>query len=96
MPGADAVGLPGFERPPVIETILGVHFEPIRGLTAVYLGLFWRSLQRDRWPAVRELTPIPPQIEQYDISPITPFRFALNEMERPEIRVRLDSQRDAR
>ena len=92
MSGVNADGLPGFERPPVIETILGVHFEPIRDLRGVYLGLFWRHLRREQWPDVRELTPISSQIEQFDVSPTAPFRFALTETKQPQTRVRLDSQ----
>ncbi len=96
MPGNDLPGLPEFERPPVIETILGVHFKPIRGLTTAHLGLFWDSLGKDEWPHLRELESILPQIERFDVSPTAPFRFMLREMERPEIRLRFSNQGESK
>lgn len=36
--------LPSFERPPLIETVLGVQFAPIKGLSTAHLGLFWGQL----------------------------------------------------
>lgn len=36
--------LPTFERPPLIETVLGVQFAPIKGLSTAHLGLFWGRL----------------------------------------------------
>lgn len=79
-----------FDRPPVVETVLGVHFKPIRGLTTAHLGLFWELLGRDDWPKLRELGAIRPQIERFDESPTAPLRFALEQIERPEVRLRLD------
>lgn len=36
--------LPTFDRPPLIETVFGVQFAPIRGLSTAHLGLFWSKL----------------------------------------------------
>ena len=91
MSGARDAGFPEFGRPPVIETVLGVHFEPIRGLTAAHLGLFWQRLGRHKWPTIRELAPIVAQVERFDVLPTTPFRFSFTEVDPPEIRLRLDS-----
>lgn len=42
--------LPSFEKPPVVETVLGAQFDEMRGLTNAHLGLFWARLRdRSRW-----------------------------------------------
>ena len=91
MPGKDTTGLPEFARPPVIETILGVHFKPIRGLTTAHLGMFWHALGRDHWPNLRELDAIVPQVERFDVSPTAPIRFMLKQMQQPEVRLRFSN-----
>ncbi len=45
--------LPSFDRPPVIETVLGVQFDPIPKLTNAHLGAFWMTLG-DEWPHVAD------------------------------------------
>lgn len=45
--------LPSFERPPVIETVLGVQFDPIPNLSNAHLGAFWYSIRKD-WPHVSD------------------------------------------
>ena len=37
--------LPSFKRPPVVETVLGVQFEPLRGFRNAHLGAFWKFLE---------------------------------------------------
>jgi uncharacterized protein (TIGR04255 family) len=49
--------LPTFDRPPVVETVLGFQFEPIPKLTTGHLGLFWKSLAEE-WVSVAETAPI--------------------------------------
>jgi uncharacterized protein (TIGR04255 family) len=41
--------LPSFKSPPVVETVLGVEFEPLAALTVPYFGLYWSRI-RDRYP----------------------------------------------
>jgi uncharacterized protein (TIGR04255 family) len=53
-----------YERPPVVETILGIQFEPLPKLLNAHLGLFWQDLRGD-WPNVREASPLQPQHEQF-------------------------------
>lgn len=60
---ADA--LPSFKQPPVVETVLGVQFEPIRGFTNAHLGAFWQTLGLD-WPNVADAPPLEQQFEQFE------------------------------
>lgn len=57
--------LPSFDRPPVIETVLGVQFGLIEGLTNAHLGAFWSTLSSD-WPHVTDAPPLDQQFEQFD------------------------------
>lgn len=40
-------GLPDYERPPAIETLLGFYFEPLRGWRTPNFGLFWNEIRAD-------------------------------------------------
>jgi len=52
-------GLPRFKRPPVVETVLGVHFRPLEKFNSVYQGLLWERCFRERFPELEER----PQVE---------------------------------
>jgi len=54
--------LPSFDRPPVVELVMGVQFEPLKKLQASYLGLFWETV-RDAYSKCSENPPITPQLE---------------------------------
>lgn len=57
--------LPDYSRPPVVETILGVQFEPLPGLHNAHLGAFWKTLGED-WPTVADASPLEPQFERFE------------------------------
>jgi uncharacterized protein (TIGR04255 family) len=59
--------LPDYERPPVIEVVSGITFEPIKGLAAPYLGLLWQKF-RSQYPRCREVAPLLPILEKFDES----------------------------
>lgn len=54
--------LPSFNRPPVVEVVMGVQFQPLRLLQAPYFGLFWQTV-RAEYPRCSENPPITPQLE---------------------------------
>ena len=60
--------LPSFDRPPVIETVLGVQFDPIPGLTNAHLGAYWESLG-DEWPHVRDAPTLNRVVEEFGVEP---------------------------
>jgi uncharacterized protein (TIGR04255 family) len=55
--------LPSFKKPPVIETVLGVQFEPIAKFTNAHLGVFWKRLAGDWTPA--DAPPLEPVFERF-------------------------------
>jgi len=58
-------GLPSFERPPVIETVLGVQFDPLQEFRNAHLGAFWKFLGPAEWPKVTDAPTIDPQFERF-------------------------------
>ena len=56
---------PDYERPPVIETVLGVQFDRLPALSNAYLGLFWNRLDREAWPTVEDAALLPNQRERF-------------------------------
>jgi uncharacterized protein (TIGR04255 family) len=58
------VRLPTYDRPPVVETVVGVQFDPIRGLSNGHLGAFWHQLG-DEWPRVSHANPLNQEFEEF-------------------------------
>lgn len=58
-------GLPSYRRPPVVETVLGVQFQAIPGLTNAHLGAFWGQLE-GKWPTVADAPTLDPVYERFD------------------------------
>ena len=56
--------LPDFRKPPIVESLLGLQFEPIEGLTSAHLGLLWERF-RDEFPSIQEQPPLRPAIEEF-------------------------------
>jgi uncharacterized protein (TIGR04255 family) len=64
MTDAHSEHLPDFEKPPVVETVLSVQFEPLIQMRAVHLGLLWQEF-RDKLPRTEERPPLEPLIERF-------------------------------
>lgn len=52
-----------YANPPVVETILGIQFEPLREFSNAHGGLFWAQLDNNQWPSVTDATPLEAQFE---------------------------------
>ena len=92
-----------FDRPPVIETVLGIQFQPLQKWQTPIFGLFWATI-RERYPQYKVVAPIERQIEDVDqprrevgvpaISsyplPLTPRCWFFNESETQLIQVQPD------
>jgi len=57
--------LPDYDSPPVVETILGVQFDPLAGYRNAHSGAFWKTLNAEEWPSLYDLPPLPPQFERF-------------------------------
>lgn len=54
-----------FDRPPIVETVLGVQFESLAGLTSAHLGWFWKQFLGPEWDSALNATLIPDQFERF-------------------------------
>lgn len=61
----DSNQFPDYENPPVVETILGVQFDKLAGLSNAHLGAFWKSLDPEEWPTVADASALPNQTERF-------------------------------
>jgi uncharacterized protein (TIGR04255 family) len=57
--------LPSFNRPPVVEVVMGVQFQPLKQLQAPHVGVFWQTV-RAQYPSCSENPPITPQVEDLE------------------------------
>jgi uncharacterized protein (TIGR04255 family) len=68
--------LPKFNKPPVIETVLGVEFEPLSNFLIPHFGLFLLDL-KDSYSSFKELPPLDSQIEKFEGDSIEIASFQL-------------------
>lgn len=57
--------LPKFDKPPVIEMVIGVEFADLVGLSIPHFGLFWGQIQ-DKYPLCAVKEPAPSRIEIFE------------------------------
>lgn len=57
------VPLPDYDRPPVVETVMAVHFPRLRPLTSIELLEFWRTSLRADYPVASERPPYQVPVE---------------------------------
>lgn len=58
-------GLPYFENPPVVESVLGFQFDPLPGLNNAHLAMFWQTLGEDAWPQINDTQLIQTVFERF-------------------------------
>jgi uncharacterized protein (TIGR04255 family) len=64
--GDSAPASPKFRKPPVVEVVMGVQFEPLKGFGDPHAGLFWAThLGKDSWPKVRVAPHLPSSFERF-------------------------------
>ncbi len=56
---------PEFNHPPVYETVLGLHFSPLKVFSIPHFGLYWAKI-RDEYPQQELRPPLSPAIEQFE------------------------------
>lgn len=58
--------LPSFDAPPVMETVLGVFFRPVRKLNCVRQGIYWNDILRVDFPEFELRPPLEHVVERFD------------------------------
>jgi uncharacterized protein (TIGR04255 family) len=66
--------LPDFDKPPIVETVLSVQFDPLPLLKTAHLGLLWDEY-RSTFPRSEDRPPLEPIMEQFPES--APSRIGL-------------------
>lgn len=61
---------PTFEKPPIVEFVLGIQFDALPGLSTAHYGQFWDCIGRDSWVGPRDQVPIQESFERFDRKPI--------------------------
>lgn len=59
--------LPEFERPPVVETVLSIQFEPLAEIGSAHFGVFWQRV-RSRFAKTEEKLALEPVVERFNTS----------------------------
>ena len=65
MGGSRPADLPDFSRPPVVEVVLSVQFEPLEALRSAHVGLLWSQF-REGFPKLEEHGQIAHAVETFD------------------------------
>lgn len=76
--------LPDYEDPPVVETVLGVEFAPLKWSIPDF-GLFWSTI-RDEYPRVEVEPPIGSQIEKFGPDAQLPAQPTIELIKTPPVR----------
>lgn len=76
---------PEFDSPPVIETLLGVQFQPLAGWKTPHFGLFWHRI-RDEYPQSELQPPLQYQVEQFGVEAALPKFLEFRLRQEPPLR----------
>ena len=55
-----------FERPPIVELVLGVQFAPLSRLSSGHLGWFWKQFLDDQWVNASDAVLLADQFETFE------------------------------
>lgn len=77
--------LPDFDNPPVVETVLGIEFAPLKGWGIPHFGLFWQET-REEYPRFDVQAPLVSQIEKFDKEPMSGASVRLQMLTDPPVR----------
>lgn len=87
--GSMTDSLPKFARPPLVETVLGLDFEPIPNFTVPHFGLFWNFVRED-YPNSTVQPPLVSNIEEFSENQKQQLTLSFSQV--PEIRCWFDDQ----
>jgi uncharacterized protein (TIGR04255 family) len=76
--------LPGFDNPPVVETVLCVQFEPLTAIQTAHLGLLWNEYC-SAFPRTEERPALEAVVEKFPETPAARVGLRLQAFERPPV-----------
>lgn len=59
------VPLPEYTNPPLVETVLGIQFDPFPKFSNAHLGAYWASIRGEEWNIVADAHALEPQFEKF-------------------------------
>jgi len=67
--------LPEYNKPPVVEVVIGLRFKPLENLTTTHYGIFW-SLIGQEYPLYQDWPPLGEEAEEprFEIVQLPPLR----------------------
>jgi uncharacterized protein (TIGR04255 family) len=82
-----------YKKPPVVETVMGVQFEPIPGFTNGHLGLFWAYLGgMAQWTNAQDAAPVGFEFERFgdemQWEPLNFLRFGISQIPSARLQIR--------
>src|SRR4051812_26322819 len=88
--------LHSYDKPPVVETVMGIQFEPVPGFTNGHLGLFWARLGgRKGWPTAKDVPPLVQEFERFgdeqEWAPLETIKFGLSGVPTSRLQLRNSS-----
>jgi uncharacterized protein (TIGR04255 family) len=63
----NSLELPHYEKPPVVEVVCGILFDPIETLLTPHIGILWQKFQPD-YPFCSDVAPLAPKVEVFNES----------------------------
>lgn len=77
--------LPDFNKPPVIETVLGMQFSPFKSFGIPHFGLYWSKILVD-YPRFEVQPPLTRIVEEFKEKPFKPSNVEIELAPIPEVR----------
>ena len=84
-----------FRYPPVVETVLSVQCDRLKGLTSAHLGAFWER-RRSGWPEVTDAVPLEDQFETFGKEVAWDRVFHLRLTQSPTVRLQMRNSKGDR
>jgi uncharacterized protein (TIGR04255 family) len=76
---------PDYERPPVVETYLGVQFAPLANFSILHFGLYWAKI-RENYPTFQVQPSLGRVIEQFGAEKFVQPKLGVELVSAPEVR----------
>lgn len=76
---------PDYDRPPVVETYLGVQFSPLVKFSIPHFGLYWAKI-RDNYPDFQVQPPLPTVMEQFETERFVQAKLGVELVSIPDVR----------